>query len=83
MNENIPNKIDDSALEGITGGAIFNASHMDGSDPNTPWEVIDDRTGDVVFKARTRDEAIAYAGAHGMQQNDIYWDQVLQLRGLK
>ena len=40
-------KLGDDQLEEVTGGVIFNASGIIGSDPNMPWEVLDNRNGNV------------------------------------
>ena len=38
----------DDQLEEVTGGVIFNASGIIGSDSNNPWEVLDNRNGNVL-----------------------------------
>ena len=89
MNENMPKKIDDKALEGITGGAIFNANNICGSNPEKPWEVIDDKNGMIVEVCgqrqafATKGEAIEAAERLGKNPSEVYWDQVLQMRGQK
>ena len=55
------NKIRDEELDNVGGGLIFNAKNIIGSDPNNPFEVLDDRTGDVLARANTYDLAVQYA----------------------
>ena len=54
-------KIDENERDKVSGGLIFNASNIIGSDYDRPFEVLDDVTGDVVARGRTYDEAVSYA----------------------
>lgn len=74
-------RIDDSNLENVSGGVIFNSSGIIGADKNNPWEVLDDRNGNVIGRYATRDDAIANAGKSGQNHMEVNWDQVQQLRG--
>ena len=61
MIDNEKNMISEAELDGVSGGLIFNARNIIGSDPNNPFEVLDDRTGDVLARANTYDLAVQYA----------------------
>ena len=49
MKENMNNRVDDSVLDGVTGGVLFNASGISGADPSKPWEVLDDHSGNNIY----------------------------------
>ena len=73
-------KLDDSALDGVTGGMILDASEIPGSDPRKPWEVLDDRTGNRREAFATKEEAIAAAGGLGASSKVVTWDRVEMIR---
>ena len=75
------NMLTDDELNNVAGGVIFNASGISGADHNNPWEVLDDKTGDVRGRFANRDDAVAYAGRMGQNHMEVNWDQVQQLRG--
>ena len=82
--ENKVNGIDDDALEGVSGGEIFNASNIAGADPNNPFEVLDDSNGQVLARANSYEQARRYA--EHMGQSIEYtddWNRVQKLRGGK
>ena len=73
--------IDDDALNGVSGGLIFDASMIDGSDPFFPYEVLDDNTGRVLLRAATEAQAREYAEKLGMSvEITDDWDRVQRLR---
>ncbi|MBR5376573.1 MAG: hypothetical protein IK139_04770 [Lachnospiraceae bacterium] len=82
-------KINDDDLSNASGGVIFNASNISGADPNNPWEVLDDHTGNNIYingqkqVFATRQEALDAAKRIGANSMEVSWDQVLQMRGLK
>ncbi len=76
-------KLDEELMEKASGGVIFNAINIDGSDKNNPWEVLDDNNGQTLGRFSNRDDAIAAAGKLGKNHMEVNWDQVLQLRGQK
>jgi len=81
MKEN--SKINDNELNNVTGGFVFNASNISGSDPAKPWEVIDNKNGNVLARYATRDEAVAQAASyHGSNYDtvEIDWNGVVSLR---
>ena len=83
MSNELKNEMDDSRLEGISGGVLFNAAGIIGADPNNPWEVLDDKTGNVIARFPNRHDALAATGKFSENHMEITWDQVQQLRGLK
>lgn len=77
----INRELSEEELNEVSGGLIFNASRISGSDPNNPFEVLDDRTGDVLARAATYDQAFQYA--YNMGKSVEYtedWNRVLFLR---
>ncbi len=86
MKDNITVRIDDKELENVSGGVIFNASGITGADPNKPWEVLDDHTGNNIYingekqVFETREKAIEAAKRIGANHMEVNWDQVLQMR---
>ncbi|MCR4909440.1 MAG: hypothetical protein K5985_11475 [Lachnospiraceae bacterium] len=76
------NRLNDNALDQVSGGAIFEASGISGHDPKNPWEVLNEK-GEVLDRAATRDDAIWLAGKNGVSRDEVTWDDVLKMRGLK
>ena len=74
-------KIDDGVLEGISGGVLFDAQDIAGSDPNNPWEVLDDKDGHVVARFPSKFAALTAVGGLNENHMEVNWDQVKQLRG--
>ena len=72
-------ELSNKQLESITGGVIFDASNIVGSDYYHPWEVLDEK-GNVVKRCTTREEAIFEAGKSNKSYMEITWEQVMQLR---
>lgn len=79
-------KINETELENVSGGVIFNASQIMGSTPGKPWEVLDNNDGHVIDRYATRQEAEKRAKEFGncpANAIEYNWDQVRQLRGQK
>lgn len=75
------NRLADDEMDNVGGGLIFNASNIIGSDPCNPFEVLDDRTGDVLARANTYDQAYQYARAMGKSPEYTEdWGRVQWLR---
>lgn len=51
----------DDSLDQVAGGYLLYAKGMRDSDSRNPWEVIDDKTGDVIARFETYYEARTYA----------------------
>ena len=49
--------VDEEELENASGGIIFNASRIDGADKNLPFEILNDKNGNVIARASSYDEA--------------------------
>ena len=81
MNEK--NMMNDEALSNVSGGLIFNASNISGSDPARPWEVIDNKNGNVLARFANKDDAIANAKQYGGNPYNVMetdWNTVVSLR---
>ncbi len=65
-------KIDDSMRDGIAGGATCEC----GNDHEKPYEVIDDKSGKVVFRCRSVAEAKGYAELHNYGAHEQKCDEV-------
>ena len=79
--KNINKAISEEELNEVSGGLIFNASRISGSDPNNPFEVLDDRTGDVLARASTYDLAFQYACNMGKSvEYTEDWNRIQYLR---
>ncbi|MBQ7562810.1 MAG: hypothetical protein IJT16_02340 [Lachnospiraceae bacterium] len=76
-------RLDDSALDNVAGGVLFDASGISGADPTHPWEVLDDKNGNKITSFATKQEALDYLRNNGQNHMEVNWDQVLQLRNLK
>lgn len=74
-------KLDDSQVEEIAGGYVFDSGEISywtecGA---TPWEVLDDK-GDVVARFSHPGGAVDYAAANGYSIEHLNWKQVQKLR---
>ena len=72
-------RISDEMLGQVSGGALFNAVNIEGSDRDNPWEVLDER-GNVLERRRTRDEALYQAGVHRVDPREVSWEDVQRMR---
>ncbi len=77
------NKINEDALDEISGGMVFNASGIEG-DPNRPWEVVANNDCRVLAAFSTQGEACEYAkqfGKHDPYNTQLVdWNTVKRLR---
>ena len=78
-------KIADDSLENIAGGRILNATGMAGSDPNNPWEIVDNKTGATLYRYNCKEAAIVdavkkWGGADYDDVRDITQPEVIALR---
>lgn len=77
-------KLSDNELNNVSGGYIFYAGNIAGSESKKPWEVIDNNNGRVLGRFENRDDAVRNARGYGSDPaNDmeINWNQVRKLRG--
>ena len=76
--------LNDEQMEMATGGMLFNASGIIGSDPNNPWEVIDNYNGNVLARFNNKDDAVRYVcsnwGNTPLNTLEINWDQLCAMR---
>lgn len=79
-------KLSDDNLDEISGGVIFNASGIAGSDPQRPWEVLDNHNGQVLDRFGSKVDAEDWTrnkyGNESLNTMEIGWDQVRKLRGM-
>ena len=69
---NKKNIINDSDLEGVTGGMIYNASGTkDLVYPGLPWQVVANNDCRLIGQFSTREEAIRYAQSFGKDYYNI------------
>ena len=79
-------KLSEDELDGVSGGAIFNAINIIGSNKDKPWEVLDDK-GNIVrdkdgneLRFASRDDAVAAASRAGVGWNEVDWNWVVDRR---
>ena len=79
-------KLSEDELDGVSGGAIFNASNIIGSTEGKPWEVLDDK-GNIKrdkdgneLRFASRDDAVAAAARAGVGYNEVDWGWVVDHR---
>ena len=71
-------ELENEELKDVNGGYIFN-SQPEGCIPE--WEVINDKTGDVMKKFGTdRELAVITAKLYGMSAEEIGWEKLNKLR---
>ena len=60
-------------LEQVSGGRILNATGMPGCDINNPWEIVDNNTGQTLYRYNCKEAAIVDAVKKwgGYDYNDI------------
>ena len=84
MSELKNNMLSDNELENVSGGLLFYAGDIDGSDPNRPWEVLDNNNGNVIRAFGNRDDAIDFVrhnyGDDPLNTMEVSWGQVQNLR---
>ena len=83
MDDRTKDKLDESLLEGVTGGVVFDATGISGADMSRPYEVLDDKNGAVLGRFTTMADARTAAGFISQNHVELNWDQVLELRGEK
>lgn len=73
------NGLNDEELEKVNGGLVF----IDGADEARPYEVINDRNGDVLGRYSSYEDALRAAREEfGVSTDRIFWDQLSVLRSL-
>ena len=72
-------KLNDDELTGVSGGAIFDARNINGSDKDKPFEVIDDR-GNAIDRFANEGDARKFAREKGLGEYSIDWNEVMKRR---
>ena len=79
-------KLSEEELDGVSGGVIFNASNIIGSNKDKPWEVLDEK-GNIVrdkdgneLRFASRDDAVAAAATAGVSWKEVDWNWVVDRR---
>ena len=65
-------RLNPEELDKVSGGYLFDADEG--------WEVIDDRTGDVIAGGLSEDEAVNLCFKLGIDYDEIDWDELNDLR---
>lgn len=87
MDEKI--RLNDADLDSVSGGALFDAFGVSGSDPNNRYEVINNtdrlilgkyKKGDVVGRYSDPNEAAQVARDLGLSDTFIGWNELSNLR---
>ncbi len=78
MNEK--NRINEEELESVSGGAIFYAEGISGSDPANKWEVVNDK-GEVLDRTDSKEKAIWLAGKNNVNFDEVTWEDLRKMRG--
>lgn len=63
-------------LGGTTGGYLF----TNGDDPEYPYELIDDKTGNVIAYFQNKNDAIESAKNMELSTKKLTWDELNNLR---
>lgn len=81
MKDELKNKkINDDEMDKVSGGLIFNAQNISGSERDNPYEVLD-RKGNVCFRTNNYYAAYDFAVRNGFDPEYTEdWDRVLRLR---
>ena len=82
-------KINDEETGNVSGGAVFDATNIPGSDFSLPYEVINEtdrvfgnfKKGDVVARFDNPNDAVEYARHLGLSDGFIDLNEVDRLRG--
>ena len=77
--------INENDLDRINGGRILNATGMAGCDINNPWEIVDNVTGQTLYKYNCKEAAIVdavkkWGGSNYDDIRDITQDEVIAKR---
>ena len=77
--------ISENDLDRVNGGRILNATGMAGCDINNPWEIVDNVTGQTLYKYNCKEAAIVdavkkWGGSNYDDVRDITQDEVIAKR---
>ena len=77
--------LSEQELNQVAGGRILNATGMPTADVNNPWEIVDNKTGETLYRYNCKEAAIVDAVKKWGGQNyddirDISQEEVIALR---
>ncbi len=77
--------INENDLDQVNGGRILNATGMAGCDINNPWEIVDNVTGQTLYRYNCKEAAIVdavkkWGGDNYDDVRDITQDEVIAKR---
>ncbi len=77
--------INENDLDRVNGGRILNATGMAGCDINNPWEIVDNVTGQTLYRYNCKEAAIVdavkkWGGSNYDDIRDITQDEVIAKR---
>ena len=77
--------INENDLDRVNGGRILNATGMAGCDINNPWEIVDNVTGQTLYRYNCKEAAIVdavkkWGGDNYDDVRDITQDEVIAKR---
>ena len=77
--------ISENDLDRVNGGRILNATGMAGCDINNPWEIVDNVTGQTLYRYNCKEAAIVdavkkWGGSNYDDIRDITQDEVIAKR---
>ena len=77
--------INENDLDRVNGGRILNATGMAGCDINNPWEIVDNVTGQTLYRYNCKEAAIVdavkkWGGSNYDDVRDITQDEVIAKR---
>ena len=77
--------ISENDLDRVNGGRILNATGMAGCDINNPWEIVDNVTGQTLYRYNCKEAAIVdavkkWGGSNYDDVRDITQDEVIAKR---
>ena len=68
-------ELSEEELKQAAGGYIFDNENLE-----YEWEVIDDKTGNVIRRGMARWEAEDFASSHGLSTKRLSWNELKRLR---
>ena len=77
--------INENDLDRVNGGRILNATGMASCDINNPWEIVDNTTGQTLYRYNCNEAAIVdavkkWGGSNYDDIRDITQDEVIAMR---
>ena len=70
-------------MEKVSGGLIVFSQGLPESDPDCPWEVVENNTGKLLGMFPTQDDAYCYAKSFGPEYYNTYLVDVNTVQNLR